>query len=995
MEKTDKQETLIKILKGMFQFDQADLDFGVYRIMNMKHNEISAFLDYTLPKQINEELARLVSTHDTDEIEKLEKAILSNRGLGVSTSELEVKLSEKKSKIIDSSAFESDIYNHLCEFFSRYYDDGDFISERRYSNGTYAIPYDGEEVKLHWANADQYYVKTSEYFKEYSFKLGEATVVFKIVDAETEKDNNKAKEKRYFQLNAEKSHEFKGHTLTIYLVYKVDENKAKETESEEKGKKRKKQAEFNYQIIDAVKEDCMKRHLFAALFELDDKGRTKLERQLDRYTAKNTFDYFIHKDLKNFLERELDFYIKTEVLFIDDLDAQSQQKSWAYIVKTQIIKFIGHKIIEFLAQIEDFQKKLYLKKKFVVETNYCITLDRIPESFFLEIIENEKQHEEWIKLFAIDKITGDLTKKGYSKPLTIDFLKENTFLVLDTAFFGMDFKERLISEIDNLDENLDGLLIHSENFQALNLLQEKYKAQIKCVYIDPPYNTGSDGFLYKDNYQHSSWLSFMKNRLLQAKEKLCDNGVIFISIDDNEVGNLRSLCAEIFGENSFIGSVGWESKTKSQNTQDAYDKLQPKMEYILLYNKGGKHRFNLYGKGEKQYPMRDAQGEYREHILELMNATGIRGRDSMVFEIEGVIPPSGKQWQLGQDEVATHKSNGNLFIRDGKVIIKMRPQDERSEITEPFWAFFPKEFGTAESAKKELNQSLPNHGIETIKPVEIVKRIVFHATTDKDMVLDFFCGSGTTANAVIQLNRESKDKRNFILVEMSEYFDTVTKPCIQKVVYSDEWKDGKPTTRKGSSHAFKYIRLESYEDTLNNIEFSNITFFTEQMKEEHFLRYMLDRESTGSQCLLSIGEIKNPFDYKLNITRKNESKPVIVDLIETFNYLIGLKINRNHAKQEFNAEIKEDEQYKALIITLKKGKDYTFKTIEGTLPNGNNALVIWRTLSSDLEKDNAVLDEYFKRFESKYKNIYVNGDCNISEALLIEDEMKTRLFSEV
>jgi len=179
-------------------------------------------------------------------------------------------------------------------------------------------------------------------------------------------------------------------------------------------------------------------------------------------------------------------------------------KTKEYLTKAKVIRKIAHKIIAFLAQIENFQKKLYLKKKFVVETNYCITLDRVPEALFPEIAANEAQREEWVRLFAIDEIEGNLIDPAYSVPLTVEFLKTNPFLVLDTEFFSSEFKEKLVAYIENFDEKLDGTLIHSENYQALNLLRERYANSIDCIYIDPPYNTSENAFLYKNNYKHSS-----------------------------------------------------------------------------------------------------------------------------------------------------------------------------------------------------------------------------------------------------------------------------------------------------------------------------------------------------------------------------------------------------------------------------------------------------------------------------------------------------------
>ena len=240
------------------------------------------------------------------------------------------------------------------------------------------------------------------------------------------------------------------------------------------------------------------------------------------------------------------------------------------------------------------------------------------------------------------------------------------------------------------------------------------------IYIDPPYNTGND-FIYNDNFhgekvssddagKHTKWLNMMYPRLILARELLSDDGVIFISIDYNENYNLRQILNKVIGDNFFIGEIYWESKTKSQNTETSYDKLQPKAEMILVYSKQAKLRFNLISIGNKEYPESDEKGIYREHILEVMNANGIRGRETMVFDITDGVSivslPKGKQWKLGQDQVAIYRNRGDLFIRNNKVILKMRPSDERNNKTEPFWGFFTKEYGTAENAKKELNNPI-------------------------------------------------------------------------------------------------------------------------------------------------------------------------------------------------------------------------------------------------------------------------------------------------
>lgn len=387
-------------------------------------------------------------------------------------------------------------------------------------------------------------------------------------------------------------------------------------------------------------------------------------------------------------------------------------------------------------------------------------------------------------------------------------------------------------------DNTENLYIEGDNLEVLKLLHETYLGKIKMIYIDPPYNTGND-FVYEDDFTqsideyrensgqfddvgnrmvqniesngrfHTDWLNMIYPRLKLAKDLLCEDGVIFVSVDYNENFNMRKLLDEIFGQAAFIGEIYWESKTKSQNTITAFNKLQPKAEMILVYSKQEKRRFNLIKKGEKEYPFIDERGKYREYILEVMNANGIRGRETMVFDIsDGVATvslPNGKQWQLGQDQVSVYKSAGDLFVRDNKVIIKMRPEYERVDTTEPFWGFFSKELGTAESAKKELKSIIGSHGFETVKPVEIIKRLIYHSTCDNDIICDFFSGSATTAHATMELNAEDGGNRKFILIQLPESIDEKSESY--KAGYKNICEIGKERIRR----AVKKIAEENPE----------------------------------------------------------------------------------------------------------------------------------------------------------------------------------------
>ncbi|AKA96518.1 site-specific DNA-methyltransferase [Corynebacterium ulcerans] len=383
------------------------------------------------------------------------------------------------------------------------------------------------------------------------------------------------------------------------------------------------------------------------------------------------------------------------------------------------------------------------------------------------------------------------------------------------------------------------VFIEGDNLEVLKILQKHYHGKIKMIYIDPPYNTGND-FVYPDNYKggletylewskqvneegkklssnsesegryHSNWLNMMYPRLKLARNLLTADGVILISIDAKENAHLRKVMDEIMGEKHFVGEITWESKTKSQNTKDSFNKLQPKTETILVYSRAKKARFNLVKAGSKEYPFVDSKGPYREYKLEMMSAEGVRGRQTMVFDILGVWPHEGKQWKLGKESIENYLKKDDLRIEKENVIIKIRPDFENSEKSSPFWGFFSKSIGTAESAKKELTKLLgPNHGFETVKPVALLERLILHCSGPSDIILDFFAGSATTAHATMIRNAKADEARSYILVQIPEpieagtktnsLFNSVSEISRQRLVrssesvrqeFAEEFKDG-------------------------------------------------------------------------------------------------------------------------------------------------------------------------------------------------------------
>src|SRR6266581_6038614 len=545
---SQKYEKLKTLRKELFQLDQPDLDFGLYRIMHAKSTEVTQFLDKDLLPQVKEAFS-LYKTADKAELEKeLARAIEQGQALGADPETLpkvQGLRAKLKSDAVDVDALENEVYDHLFSFFRRYYSEGDFLAKRVYKPGVYAIPYEGEEVRLHWANRDQYYIKTSEYLRDYAFRLRPDNdmkpmrVHFRLVDAaEGEHGNGKPAEgkDRVFLLATpgESGHDFiaeEDGELSIHFEYRP----ATLTDWPEDVRDGKTKPPAQKDLLALL----TKRVLAVADVSLtpwiaelarphvavsgDKADYTRLEAHLRRYTARNTFDYFIHKDLGGFLRRELDFYIKNEVMHLDDVENETVPRVEQYLSKIKIIRRIAGKIIAFLAQLEDFQKKLWLKKKFVVETQYCITLDRLPEELYPEIAANDAQREEWVKLFSIDQVQGNQSAAGYSNPLTREFLQGHRTLVVDTRHFSSDFTARVVATIDGLDDHTSGIAVQSDNFHFLSLMSARFRERVQCAYIDPPFNTGDD-FFFKDGYRFSSWLGLLENRLQLCHGLLTPSG---------------------------------------------------------------------------------------------------------------------------------------------------------------------------------------------------------------------------------------------------------------------------------------------------------------------------------------------------------------------------------------------------------------------------------------------------------------------------------------
>ncbi len=927
-----KLDQLKAKLRELFQLDRPDLDFGFYRVMHAKQHEIDTFLDRDLLPQVQAALASLKpdGSAELDEAVKQAKAL----GMDPDTVPRVRELREKYGAAADPAKTEDEIYSHLLRFFSRYYDNGDFISMRRYKAGVYAIPYEGEEVVLHWANKDQYYIKSSENLRDYTVKLTAAAdaprLHFKLVEADVEKDNVKAADdkKRVFIFNPDKT-EILPDSVSFGFEYRPDPE----------GRKQESQIAA---CVDHVKSRLADFGEFATLLLAlapteKRRDRTVLEKHLCDYTSKNTMDYFIHKDLGGFLRRELDFYIKNEVMHLDDIEHDAAPRVEQYLAQVRVIRAVARKIVDFLAQLEDFQKRLWLKKKFVVQTDWCITLDRVPEELYPQIAQNDVQLREWVKLGFIEEAQIPALKQWLIKcaaegknferkaaPKDLFGKQDSSFslppsafslyMVIDTAFFNVAFKQKLLAAIEDIDAQTDGLLIHSENFQALNLLQERCRRQVKCITIDPPYNRLGDGFPYKDNYQHASWLSMMFDRLLPATALLSQEGALFSNIDENERDNLKTVLDLTLGYGNRVEELIWvQNTTHSQSplysTNHEYVEVyaankpvaerdpsmfrEPKPGYVeimelikklnplypsyaqikqeineLFKNHIEDYKAELREIGlsydedtKKQDPWRGLYAynnpEYRDEKGGIVTESEAEKHHAKLclFQPADASAPAQKQSESIRDtndinfrfykprhpktgQVCDHPKTGWRwpFAWPDQSRDSFQAFDSTDRIawgedhtTIPRFKRFLHEVETNVSksvfhdyadGEKQVASLFGKAGVfPTPKPTTLPERFISQTCDKHSLVLDFFGGSGSAGHAVLNLNREDKGKRKYILVEMGEHFATVLKPRIQKVIFSKDWSDGKPTaSSSGISHCFKYLRLESYEDCLNNLE---------------------------------------------------------------------------------------------------------------------------------------------------------------------------------
>jgi adenine-specific DNA-methyltransferase len=582
----------VELMTELFQLDEAEaLDFGLYRVIRRHNREVKAFLGEIVTAQETKLLrdgklatildkAFALQDNETKAEDKFRlKDLEQQLGLkpGMTKEQREAALAQaegfpalkdlvaeyrsRTETLVTQQTVQQDraeVLNRLYQFFSRHYQDGDFIVERRYSKGgARYIKSTGEDTEFHWATEDMYYIKSGDIFTDWPVRLSNGQRVTFTVEPESLQNTRaalKPSDKAHYELDEATKD---GDSIKVSLKY-----------------------------LKGAQTEKQKDEIVAAVQTKVGGDSADIKRWLNRFIARNQSDFFIHKRLKEALTEDLDIFIKTEVLTIDQLLAGGDLPKRAMKV-ARIMREVGGHIIDFLAALEDFQKALWEKKKLVFETRYVITLDRLERYCPKWLIQNvdtivEKQRREWqeLGLGEYSDSTGCIRKSGGD--LVTPAAEHYLPLPVDTRNFDADFKWSMLAAVTAetaLDDVLDGLAIHSDNWQALKTLQEKYRERVKCIYIDPPYNTGGDGFPYKDAYPHSSWMAMIVNRLQAGVPFMHPIGALFASIDANERRSLEIALDISLGRKNRVEEIIWAQNT-TKNQSPTYSNNH---EYVEVY----------------------------------------------------------------------------------------------------------------------------------------------------------------------------------------------------------------------------------------------------------------------------------------------------------------------------------------------------------------------------------------------------------------------------
>ncbi|MEO1780742.1 site-specific DNA-methyltransferase [Enterococcus diestrammenae] len=395
----------------------------------------------------------------------------------------------------------------------------------------------------------------------------------------------------------------------------------------------------------------------------------------------------------------------------------------------------------------------------------------------------------------------------------------------------------------------DNLIIKGNNLLALHTLKEKYSDKVKLIYLDPPYNTGSDGFNYNDRFNHASWLTFMKNRLEIARDLLSEDGTIWINFDDNENGYINVLLDQIFNESNYIANVIWNHTKQSKNDERFFSRHY---NHLIVYAKDKNLLPNFQAdrteKDNKAYknPDNDPKGLWRSGDVRSPNL-----RKTLKYTIEApngtIIQPPEKGWRWAKETVEEKMSTGEIvFKKDYSGIVrKIYLADQEGRTPENLW--YGEDSGTTRDANGEIKKIFGTNVFSTPKPEKLLNKLITIASKENDIVLDFFMGSATTQAVAMKMNRR------FIGIEQMDYINTVSVTRLQKVIEGEQGGISTDVNWQGGG-SFVYAELMEkntgfIKEIVNAKNMTDLQAIFKQMMETADFDFRVDLEELQSEDL--------------------------------------------------------------------------------------------------------------------------------------------------
>lgn len=789
------------------------------------------------------------------------------------------------------TSFREELFDKLYTFFNRYFCESGSIYFRYLPafSKTYEKVYeDGDDVSLAWKTRMLYYVKSDVLVHSMPVEIASAhsphtTRVFHFDASELEHNKNNEKKELVYRFHKIVSENNK-RSVHFSVSYSANGRKT------------------NFEKI--IRDVRTVRNGFVLSKEDLDNAIRTFERQAE-------VDYFINKDSKSFLKEQFDLWMYQYLFGEETLFSVNR------VSQLKAIRDTAYDIIAFIAQFEDELRRIWEKPKFVRRTNYVLTLDKLSRKLIEKIAAHRgfgDQVSEWLDLGLIDhELTVDSLISEDKLPIDNGLSDEFLFLPLDTVHFT-DIKYEILEELGDLDSAIDGELVCSDNWQALNSLCKRYARKIDCIHIDPPYNTKTSGFLYKNEYRHSSWLTMMENRIAFTQELLKQDGSFLCHIDEHEYERLHLLLEATDLLNA--GTIVWDKRNpvtggKGIAIQHEYVIWRSKAEQylstesknlLLILNKanelirenGGvneevRSTFHQWVTSHQDFSGGENAYRYIDDEGQVYSSVSLRAPEPRIdpkFYLPLLHPETQKACAVPPNGFSRTPETLKSMLDSGEILFgtdeTTQPRQKRI-LDKGARKLISSVIQNARSGKVDLDKLGLN--FPYCHPVNLYSDLIEPAVnSNSGVILDYFAGSGTTGHAVIDVNRSDQGNRKYLLVEMGEYFYSVLVPRIKKVIYSRDWRKGKPVSTLGSSHAFKYYSLEQYEETLKNMRYRDSEQLELDSVKSPFEQYVFFGDDKFSQFV----DLSDANSIKINLSDMYDD----IDIAESLSNVLGKPIRR-------------------------------------------------------------------------------------------------------